>query len=136
MPTPDMLLMGVIIACTLVIVGAVILFISFNLKKPSDSVTPHYFIHPQLLRWGWLALLVIPSLWDDWPALKVLLYVIGVTTMLGIVSHIIRFIVFPMISMEDAWNAANDTPAGAAICFLGICIFLSTILFVSGSLLR
>lgn len=93
-------------------------------------------IKHQLLRYGWLALLVIPGLYNDRGTINVILYVIGITTLLSIVSHIIRIILFPGISLYDAWEKANDTPIGAGIVFFSICMLLGVIINAAVSLLR
>lgn len=83
-----------------------------------------------------LCLLAVVGLWGDLPSFKVLFYAIGITVTGAYLSHITRRILFPYIDLSVAWDKANDTELGAALCFLGVCLLLAVFILSFVMLLR
>lgn len=83
-----------------------------------------------------LCALSLVGLWGDWLSVQVLLYAVGITVVIAYLSHILRRVLFPYLDLSAAWEKSNDTELGAALCFLGVCILLSTMMIVMVSLLR
>jgi len=93
------------------------------------------------LRRGWLAdfrlwILAVPALFVlsiDTPVMDTLLY--SLTAMLVVVAlaHVMRRILFHYIDLEVVFDKATESPQGAGLVFLGICLVI--LAFVLGTAL-
>lgn len=71
-----------------------------------------------------LALLALFFLRDD-PNLPIFLVSIGLIMLFACASHVIRKIIFWGHSMDELYRNAKENPVAAAICYFGICYFLT-----------
>jgi uncharacterized membrane protein len=67
---------------------------------------------------------------------SVVLFAVGISIVLVLVSHVLRKLLFPYLDMEELVNKAKETPAGAAMVFIAICWVLGVLIQSSVSLLR
>ena len=82
------------------------------------------------------AVLSIILLYFGGDGYHVVLYSIGISLGLAVVSHLIRKAFFPYIDLKVHAQKALETPLSAGLVVLGICYLLATVFQASISLLK
>lgn len=78
--------------------------------------------------------LLIPALGVlafDMPVMLTLLYSLAAIFVVASVALIIRLILFPYVDLEVVEDIANESPTGAGLVFLGICVMISSIVLAA-----
>ena len=66
----------------------------------------------------------------------VVLYALGITLLVSVVSHTVRKILFPYVDLSVFSKKALETPTGAAIVFASVSAMLSVIILSTCMLLK
>lgn len=67
----------------------------------------------------------------DIPVMVTLLYSLAAIFIVAAVALVIRLILFPYVDLEVVEDIANESPAGAGLVFLGVCIMISAIVLAA-----
>lgn len=81
-------------------------------------------------------LLAILMFYPDWSTLLVVKYVFGFLFVIGLISHFIRKVLFPYVSLGKYTEKALENPISASIVFLGFCLVICTIMLVAASFFK
>lgn len=84
----------------------------------------------------WLPLLVSAIILTPDAGSHVVLFALGVTLIVSAVSHVMRKVLFPYISLNEYADKAHNTPLGAAIVFASVTWILSIIILATCMLLK
>lgn len=76
------------------------------------------------------------ALWVGEPAFAAWGLFIGAAFFAAALSHIMRRAVFPSLDLSQYARKALESPAGAGMVFLGVCIVISAFIALNGAMLR
>lgn len=78
--------------------------------------------------------LLIPAmliLANDWPVLATLLYSMSAILVVVAMAHTVRRVLFHYIDMEELYLKASQSPSGAAVVFLAVTLFVSSVMLAT-----
>ena len=100
------------------------MFSKFNVQNSNWFTTEFFRTIPLII----LAILMFAP---DWSTLLVVKYVFGFLFAIALITHTIRKVLFPYISLRDYAAKALETSQGAAVVFFGFCIIICTVIFAA-----
>lgn len=79
---------------------------------------------------GRTLILLLPALLVlafDLPVMWTLIYSLSAIFVIVAAAHIIRRVLFHYVDLEPTFDRATESPMGAGIAFLGVCVLVSSI---------
>lgn len=73
--------------------------------------------------------------WDP-DGFGVVMYMLGMMTVIALASGILRRMMFPSLDMAVVADKADETPLSSAIVFIGVCMVIAAIIVAVGGMLH
>lgn len=74
--------------------------------------------------------------WHDADGFGIIVYMLGLMTVIAIASGVLRRFMFPSLDMGVVANKADETPMSSALVFIGVCLVIASIITAVGGMLN